>query len=280
LHFIVLSVYYDYGLGRCFSVGAASLRSGVPKIIGCTLGNYETLASGLIAASAALFAGWLAWSGVQVQIEAEERRASADRVEVEALLREDVDNFAEVLASIWKVLDSLDLQATNFEQSKIEAVSYGIDAISKENWLSTSRRMVTILGWDRRRRYEQLFDGLEGLRQFRTIGNAWEALNAVKGVSIDFEVLQPETSEYFKGLFRRGGKAWTLGYAVAKFAGMEEQYVWPGESKLQLGQSGGFTQAAAPHFKRNFWKVASAWLKRQKTKKTENDIAWAESLFR
>jgi hypothetical protein len=51
--------------------------------------------------------------------------------------------------------------------------------------------MVTILGWDRRRRYEQLFDGLEGFWQFRTIGNAWEALNAVKSVSIDFESLRP-----------------------------------------------------------------------------------------
>jgi hypothetical protein len=41
--------------------------------------------------------------------------------------------------------------------------------IAKENWLSTSRRMVTVLGWERRRRYEQLFDGLEGLRRFRNI---------------------------------------------------------------------------------------------------------------
>jgi hypothetical protein len=198
----------------------------------------------LIAASAALVAGWIAWSGVQVQIEADEKRASADRKEVEALLRKDIDTFADALASVWKVLASLDPDATAInpnkiegfdpeptaiDPKKIEAVSYGIDAISKENWLSTSRRMVTILGWDRRRQYEQLFDGLENLRRFRTIGDVWDALDAVKSVSVDFELLQPETSEYFKGLFRRGGKAWTLGYAVAQIAGLEEQYVWPGE---------------------------------------------------
>lgn len=208
-----------------------------PKIIGCAFGNYEALTSGLIATSAALFAGWLAWSGVQVQIEAEEKRASADRVEVEALLREDVNSFADALASVWRVLDGLDPEATRIDENKIDAVSYGIDAISKENWLSTSRRMVSVLGWDRRRRYEQLFDGLEGLRQFRTIGNVWEALNAVRNVGTDFEVVRPETSEYLESLSRRSAKAWTLGYAVAKFAGVEEQYVWPGERSKQSNAS-------------------------------------------
>ena len=160
-----------------------------PKIVGCALGNYEALTSGLIAASAALFAGWLAWSGVQAQIETEEKRASADRVEVEALLREDVDRFADGLASIWKVLDGLDPEATKIDKDKIGAVNYGIDVISKPAWLSTSRRMVSILGWDRRRRYEQLFDGLEGLQQFRTIGNVWDALDAVRNVGTDFELV-------------------------------------------------------------------------------------------
>jgi hypothetical protein len=206
-----------------------------PTIIGCALGNYEALTSGLIAASAALFAGWLAWSGVQVQIEAEQKRASADRVEVE--LREDVDGFADALASVWKILDGLDIEATKIDQNKIDAVSYGIKAISKENWLSTARRMVSVLGWDRRRLYEQLFDGLEGLRQFRTIGNVWEALNAVRNVGTDFERVQPETSDYFEGLSPRSAKAWTRGYAVAKFAGVEEQYVWPGERNKQSNAS-------------------------------------------
>jgi hypothetical protein len=49
-----------------------------PKIIGGAMGNYEGLAGGMIAAAAALLAGWLAWSSVQVQIAAEERRAAAE----------------------------------------------------------------------------------------------------------------------------------------------------------------------------------------------------------
>jgi hypothetical protein len=49
----------------------------------------------------------------------------------------------------------------------------------------------------------------------------------VRNVGTDFEVAQPETSDYFGGLSHRSVKAWTLGYAVANFAGLEEQYVWP-----------------------------------------------------
>jgi len=51
----------------------------------------------------------------------------------------------------------------------------------------------------------------------------WEALNAVKSVSVDFELVQPETAEYFKGLFRRAGKAWSLGYAIARMADLPEE---------------------------------------------------------
>jgi hypothetical protein len=55
-------------------------------VIGCAIGSYESLAGGMVAAAAALFAGWLVWSAVQVQISAEEKRATADRVEVEKFL--------------------------------------------------------------------------------------------------------------------------------------------------------------------------------------------------
>lgn len=195
-----------------------------PKVIGCALGSYESLAGGMIAAEAALFAGWLAWSAVQVQIDAEAKRANADRVEVEEVLKQDIDSFAEALASIWRILEGLDEEGAEFDQAKLEAAIYGIEAIAKENWLSTSRRMVTVLGWARRRRYEELFDGLEGLRRFRNIGDfeIYEALSAVKSVSIDFELVQPDTAQYFEGLFRRAGKAWSLGYAIARMAGLQE----------------------------------------------------------
>jgi len=87
---------------------------------------------------------------------AEEKRANADRVEVEAVLKEDIDEFAEGLASIWKVLDGLYEKQADLDSNKVEAIDYGIEKIAKENWLSTSRRMVTVLGWEPRRRFEEL----------------------------------------------------------------------------------------------------------------------------
>ena len=47
------------------------------KVFGCAIGNYENLSGGLLAADAAIFAGWLAWSAVQLQIQEEERRSRA-----------------------------------------------------------------------------------------------------------------------------------------------------------------------------------------------------------
>jgi hypothetical protein len=44
------------------------------KVIGCAFGKFENLSGGLLAADAAIFAGWLAWSAVQLQIREEQRR--------------------------------------------------------------------------------------------------------------------------------------------------------------------------------------------------------------
>ena len=43
-----------------------------PKWVGCMMAEHENLAGGLIGASGALFAGWLAWSAVREQINLEE----------------------------------------------------------------------------------------------------------------------------------------------------------------------------------------------------------------
>jgi hypothetical protein len=43
-------------------------------------------------------------------------------------------------------------------------------------------------------------------------------------VSDYFRILRPETAEYFEGLWQRSGKAWTLGYTIAVYAGMGESY--------------------------------------------------------
>jgi hypothetical protein len=211
-------------LAAALAWGPHYCKPAFPMVIGCALTSYESLAAGMIAAAAALIAGWLAWSAVQIQIEAEEKRAVADRVEVEEILKQDIDTFADGLAAIWRILDSLDREGAEV-RTKLEGVIYGLEVIGKENWLSTSRRMVRALGWERRRRYEQLFDGLERLRQFRNIDDfdVLAALNAVRSVSNDFEFVRPETAEYFQGLWRRSPKAWDLGYAIARRAGLSDE---------------------------------------------------------
>jgi hypothetical protein len=63
---LVLAVAVAWGPHHCPFV--------FPKIVGCAIGHYEGLTGGLLAAGTALFAGWLAWSAVQVQIAAAWRR--------------------------------------------------------------------------------------------------------------------------------------------------------------------------------------------------------------
>jgi hypothetical protein len=208
-------------LAAALAWGPHQCKAAFPMIIGCAMGSYESLSGGMIAAAAALMAGWLAWSAVQVQIDAEERRAVADRTEVEKVLRQNVDSFAEALGAMWKIIDTLVPSAgAEIDQTKIKAVKYGIGEITKINWLSTSRRMVTVLGWERRRKYEELFDGLEGLRSFLDIAilDASTLLMAVRDLSIDFEYVHPDTHKYFKGLFRRSVKARTLGMTIEYLA--------------------------------------------------------------
>jgi uncharacterized protein YutE (UPF0331/DUF86 family) len=211
-------------LGAALAWGPHHCKLAFPMVIGCAMGSYEGLAGGMFAASAALFAGWLAWSAVQVQISAEEKRATADRVEVGRVLAVDIDSFAEALAAIWKILESLD-QSETPDRAKIEGVVYGIERIADDAWLSTSRKMVTALGWERRRSYEDLFTALENLRPFCDVDDfqVYEALDAARNASSYFEDVQPDSSGYFGGLFRRSPKAWSLGYAIEVQAGVADQ---------------------------------------------------------
>jgi hypothetical protein len=105
----------------------------------------------------------------------------------------------------------------------VRGVVYGIEKITEDAWLSSSRKMVIALGWRRRRDYEQLFRGLERLGEFRDIDNfdAYLALAAVRSVSIYFELLCTDTARYFEGRFRRAGKAYTLGDAIERQAGVD-----------------------------------------------------------
>jgi len=193
-----------------------------PKIIGCAIGNYEGLSAGMVAAGAAIFAGWLAWSGVQVQIAAEEQRAAADRIEVEQVLQDDMEYFAEGLGAVWKGLEQYDEKAPpNINETKLVGITYGIQKLTNENWLSSSRQMVALLGWKRRRVYERPFADLEGLKEiFKSPFDKYELLRAVDAVGTDFEMLRPATSRWFRGRHRHSFKAWTFGYHIEHRAGI------------------------------------------------------------
>jgi hypothetical protein len=222
-------------LAGALAWGPHHCKLAFPMVIGCAMGSYEGLAGGMFAASAGLFAGWLAWSAVQVQISAEEKRAAADRVEIENVLQADLDRLAEGLSSIWKILEKIDrsddpLAVTPPE--RLEGVIYGIGEITKD--ISTFRTMITALGWERRRTYEGWLDGLERLRQFRDINNfdIHDALLAVIDVSDYVRMLRPDTGEYFKGLWQRSPKAWTLGYTIAMQAGGGDKYYEQDDAKV------------------------------------------------
>lgn len=211
-----LAMLVPQGGGRC------ELK--FPKWLGCAIANHENLAGGLIGAAGTLFAGWIAWTAIQMQVAADERRAQADREEVESVLKSDVDNFAEALGAVWEVLEGYEVSdGPETNRQKIESIAYGIEIVSKKSWLSTSRRMVEVLGWDRRRKYEALFDSLGSLGAFKDADsiNVDEVLSRVAEVAIDFQLVDSDTQVYFEGRFQRAGKAWSVGQTVSFMAGLE-----------------------------------------------------------
>jgi hypothetical protein len=49
-------------------------KNAFPMVVGCTLGKFETLTAGVLAALAALVAGWVAYGSVQLQIATQKQR--------------------------------------------------------------------------------------------------------------------------------------------------------------------------------------------------------------
>ncbi len=205
----------------------ASCQWKFPKWFGCVLSAHENLAGGLIGASGALFAAWLAWTAVQHQINAERERMMADRVEAERLLADEMMDYAEGMAAAWRLLEKLgdrdaspDVETTRRCR---EAIAYMANRLSRPEHIASYQAMASTLGWDRRRKYHALIKGLEELKAFNDPESAWdheEALNAVRRLSGNFEVCLPKTSDYFEGLWRRSPKAMTFGMYVNWIAGV------------------------------------------------------------
>ncbi|MGJ5092319.1 hypothetical protein ACQR18_09595 [Bradyrhizobium oligotrophicum] len=212
-------------LSSALAWGPHHCKLAFPMIVGCALGSYENLAGGMFAASTALFAGWLAWSAVQSQITADEKRAAADRVEIDRILQEDIEYIAGGLGTIWRILADLQEEKdSEIITQRLGGVIYGIEQIT--NNISVMRSMVPALNWERRRRYDQLLDELENLSLFKstTDFDLHEAWYKAMDVGNYLTMLRPETQRYFEGLWERSHKAWTLGYAIAVHAGAENKY--------------------------------------------------------
>lgn len=207
------------------STGYCELK--FPKWFGCVIANHENLAGGLIGAAGTLFAGWLAWTAVQTQMADARDRAEADRKEVEGLLEVDVENIAEVLGALWKVLEFVDQRDETLEMQDhhIDAIQTGIDFAADPAWIETTRSMIEVLGWRRRRDFASLLNSLSEIRKhYHSLReNVWETLYAVTQAADACEILFPETISHFEGRFRRGGKAMSRGDIVLMYADLPEE---------------------------------------------------------
>jgi hypothetical protein len=228
-------------IGSALLISALALASAVawgphgcaftlPQVIGCALGTYENLSGGLLAADAAIFGGWLAWRAVQTQIASENERARADRNEIERVLTEEVEQYAEALTAVWKLLIRLDEGVSDdaTEASLVQGLEWGLDSITSKSWLEPAKEMISGLGWDRRSQYAGLFAALEELRPPLKLNDAGdvdtdELLRNVDNAASYFERVNRETGDYFKDFWRRSPKAMTLGDIILTNAGVEPQ---------------------------------------------------------
>lgn len=112
-------------------LAAADLGSGnacapqFPKWFGCVLDAHDGFAGGLVGAGGALFAGWLAWTGVRDQVQAERELSIArEQGSLKAILAEMNDLF-DSLNEIWRVIDlaCLAAQPAELRASRIAVAS-------------------------------------------------------------------------------------------------------------------------------------------------------------
>jgi hypothetical protein len=105
----------------------------------------------------------------------------------------------------------------------VEGVIYGLQTISERNRIITSRRMVAVLGWKRRRLYDEMLDSLDDVRRFesKVTPEIYELLTAIKLLATRLIVLNPDVEQYFEGLFWGSPKAWALSFAIQLRSGLD-----------------------------------------------------------
>jgi hypothetical protein len=171
-------------------------------------------------------AAWVAWSAVQQQIKDERERALADRREAERLLVDDLTDYADVMAAGWRLLVDLPEKADESLRHRVfDGVAFMAKHLSRPEQIANYRAMADILGWDRRRRYNALVRGLEGLGQFDSaerITDPDEPLRVIRSLSHDFEYCLPDADNLFAGLWRRYPKAMSTADWVRRIGGADK----------------------------------------------------------
>src|SRR5262249_22459970 len=180
--------------------------------------RWQALIGALIGASAAIFAGLLAWRAVQHQINADRERMLADRVETDRLLTDDLIDYAEGMAAAWRASEALGgvplEQEAECTRRVREAISYMATQLSRRDRLESYRAMAETLGWERRNPFMQLIRRLEEFERFGDFEAQWmdpeaaedqwdleAAINLMRWASYDFEWCLPGTSKFFTGLW-------------------------------------------------------------------------------
>lgn len=139
-----------------------------PSAIGCFLRNYKELASGLLGATGAIFAAWIAWLAVQRQILSEELRATAKEREALAVLRAILTkDYLQVLDQIWRAMDLTDEKIGDEEKIKRrESVALQtLNARPLSENLNTLEQLASAIGTDLRIKFNPVLDGLRLLQK-------------------------------------------------------------------------------------------------------------------
>ncbi len=141
------------------------LKTQFPKWIGCVMAAHEGLAGGLIAASGALYAAWLAWRAIMIQIDADRKLTTLTEDSTYEALRAELTPIVDMLLLYWRVVDAATKKRA-WRQNGI-ALLRSLHPTPDNMRYSIDRELAKDLDPIRRRRFVDLMQSLDWLaRQF------------------------------------------------------------------------------------------------------------------
>jgi hypothetical protein len=135
----------------------------LPKWIGCAMATHEGLAGGLIAASGALFAAWLAWHAIMLQIDSDKKLATLKEDSTYEALRSELHPIADMLLLYWRVVDAA-VAHRNWRQNGI-ALLRSLHPTPDNMRYSIDRDLAKDLDPLRRRQFVEAMQSLDWFAQ-------------------------------------------------------------------------------------------------------------------